>query len=152
MNSKDVLRAFNAETPVRFGDLVFNRIESVNYKRAHYNQFITDATGEKVSRDNTIRIIQAICSDIGGNMYVLNPLRLEDATSDEVNIVTEVDYILNERLKLLPVFEAWCQDHDVAVNVESFIVFLFAEDLINAGKVYQVVKSFEKENQYDSKE
>ena len=143
MNTKEVLEVFRAETPVRFGNLVFNRIESVNYKHAHYNQFITDESDGVCVRGRKLNIIQAICSDAVGNMYVLNPLRLEEATQDEVNVVNDGDHLLNERLKLLPVFESWCKDHDVAVTIESFLVFLFAEDLINAGKAYHVVKAFE---------
>lgn len=147
MTSKDVLHAFHDEVPVRFGNLVFNRIESVNYKRTQYNEYIESNTLDGVStrliKPKMLKIVQAVCSDLAGNMYVLNPLRLEEATQDEVNVVNDGDHLLNERLKLLPVFESWCKDHDVAVTIESFLVFLFAEDLINAGKAYHVVKAFE---------
>ena len=144
MNSKEVLEAFRAETPVRFGDLVFNRIESVNYKRAHYNQFITDESDGKCVRGRKLKIIQAICSDMSGNMYVLNPLRLEAATDDEVNVCNDVDYILTERLKLIPIFEAWCEEHSLDVTIDALLVFLFSEDLINAGKAYHTVRAFER--------
>ena len=144
MNSKEVIEAFRAEVPVRFGDLVFNRIESVNYKRAHYNQFITDESDGKCVRGRKLNIIQAICSDMSGNMYVLNPLRLEEATAEEVNVYNDVDYILTERLKLIPIFEAWCEEHSLDVTIDALLVFLFSEDLINAGKAYHTVRAFER--------
>ena len=149
MNSKEVIQAFNDETPVRYGNLVFNRIESVNYKRAHYNQYIESETLDGVKTGlkipKTIKIVQAICSDTSGSFYILNPRRLEPATAEEVNIVTDVDYILNERMKLLPVFNDWCREHSVPVNIESFLIFLYAEDLLNAGKAYHVVEAFNME-------
>lgn len=143
MNTKEVLEVFRAETPVRFGNLVFNRIESVNYKHAHYNQFITDESDGVCVRGRKLNIIQAICSDAVGNMYVLNPLRLEKASEEEVNIYTDVDFILTERLKLIPIFEAWCEEHGLDVTIDALLVFLFAEDLINAGKAYHAVEAYE---------
>ena len=77
-------------------------------------------------------------------MYVLNPLRLEAATDDEVNVYNDVDYILTERLKLIPVFEAWCEEHSLDVTIDALLVFLFSEDLINAGKAYHTVRAFER--------
>lgn len=150
MNSKEVLEAFRAEVPVRFGDLVFNRIESVNYKHARYNQFITDESDGKCVRGRKLNIIQAICSDMSGNMYVLNPLRLEEATAEEVNVYNDVDYILTERLKLIPIFEAWCEEHGLDVTIDALLVFLISEDLINAGKAYHIVQSYEQEHNDDS--
>ena len=143
MNTKEVLEVFRAETPVRFGNLVFNRIESVNYKHAHYNQFIQDESDGVCVRGRKLNIIQAICSDAVGNMYVLNPLRLEKASEEEVNVYTDVDYILTERLKLIPIFEAWCEEHGLDVTIDALLVFLFAEDLINAGKAYHAVEAYE---------
>lgn len=147
MNSQEVLKAFREDTPVKFGDLVFSRIESIIYKRARYNQYIEsntlDGVPTRVRVTDTIKIIQAICSDMGGNMYVLNPLRLETATEDEVNVYNDVDYILTERLKLIPIFEAWCEEHSLDVTIDALLVFLFSEDLINAGKAYHTVKAFE---------
>ena len=143
MNSKEVLEAFRAETPIRFGDLVFNRIESVNYKRVNYNQYITDESDGVCVRGRQMKIIQAICSDATGSMYVLNPLRLEAAEENEVNVYNDTDYILTERLKLIPIFEAWCKDHDLDITIDALLVFLYAEDLINAGKAYHVVEAYE---------
>ena len=53
-----------------------------------------------------------------------------------------VDHILQERLKLLEPFYKWCEEQKQAADPVSLIVFLFAEDLINAGKAYDLVKSF----------
>lgn len=147
MTSKDVLHAFHDEVPVRFGNLVFNRIESVNYKRTQYNEYIESNTLDGVStrliKPKMLKIVQAVCSDLAGNMYVLNPLRLEEATQDEVNVVNDGDHLLNERLKLIPIFEAWCEEHGIAVTIDALLVFLFAEDLINAGKAYHAVEAYE---------
>ena len=146
MNSQEVLKAFREDTPVKFGDLVFSRIESIIYKRARYNQYIEsntlDGVPTRVRVPETIKIIQAVCADQRGSDYILNPLRLEAATPEEVNVHSAVDHILQERLKLLEPFYKWCEEQKQAADPVSLIVFLFAEDLINAGKAYDLVKSF----------
>lgn len=148
MESKEVIQAFQDEKPVRLGSLVFNRIESVNYKRARYNQYIESTTIDAVKTGlrvpKTVKIIQAICSDAAGATYVLNPLRMELATEEEVNVISDFDHILTERLNLLPVFEAWRSDHGLPDTIESFIVFLYAEDIINAKKAYHIVEAFDR--------
>lgn len=146
MNSQEVLKAFREDTPVKFGDLVFSRIESIIYKRARYNQYIEsntlDGVPTRVRVTDTIKIIQAVCTDQRGSDYILNPLRLEVATPEEVNVHSTVDHTLQERLKLLEPFYKWCEEQKQAADPVSLIVFLFAEDLINAGKAYDLVKSF----------
>lgn len=148
MNSKEVLQAFREETPVRFGDFVFTRIERVIYKHVKYNQYIESSTIDDVKTrlrvPATLKIIQAACMDRRGNEYILNPTRLIPATAEEVNIPCEVNHTLTERLKLLKVFEAYCDTEDQTPDIETLITFLFAEDLINASKAYNVVKAYEK--------
>ena len=148
MNSQEVLKAFREDTPVKFGDLAFSRIECVIYKRARYNQYIEsntlDGIQTRVKVPETIKIIQAVCTDQRGSEYILNPLRLEPATPEEVNVHSDVNHSLTERLKLLEPFYQWCSEQNQAADPVSLIAFLFAEDIINAGKAYDLVEAVER--------
>lgn len=148
MTSKEVLQAFRDEIPVRFGDLVFTRLESVIYKHVKYNQYIESSTIDGIKTGlrvpATLKIIQAACADRRGNEYILNPTHLTPAKPEEVNVPCEVNHTLTERLKLLKVFEAYCESENQTPDVENLIIFLFAEDLINAAKAYDVVKAHER--------
>ena len=152
MNSQEVLKAFREDTPVKFGDLAFSRIESVIYKRARYNQYIEsntlDGIQTRVKVPETIKIIQAVCTDQRGSEYILNPLRLEPATPEEVNVHSDINHTLTERLKLLEPFYQWCSEQNQAADPVSLIAFLFAEDIINAGKAYDLVKAYEVQNEH----
>lgn len=152
MNSQEVLKAFREDTPVKFGDLAFSRIESVIYKRARYNQYIEsntlDGIQTRVKVPETIKIIQAVCTDQRGSEYILNPLRLEPATPEEVNVHSDINHTLTERLKLLEPFYQWCSEQNQATDPVSLIAFLFAEDIINAGKAYDLVKAYEVQNEH----
>ena len=147
MNSSELLQAFREDVPVRFGGLVFSRIASVIYKRTLYNQYVESATidGAKTGLfvPTELKIIQAVCEDMRGNQYVINPNRLDTASVDEVNVPSDVDYILSERMKLLDVFYDWCEQEQLDRTPHSMILFMFAEALIDAGKAYHIVKAFE---------
>lgn len=141
------MQAFREDKPVRFGDLVFNEIKGISFDRVHYNQYIADSEIEggyarrRVSK--FFKVARAKFSDRAGTDYLVNLARLSIATPDEVNVSTAVDRTLTNQLKLLDVFNAWCKEESLPPDTESLILFLFAEDLINAAKAYNIVKSFE---------
>ena len=149
MEIKEVMQAFRKDKPVRLGDMVYERIDGILFKNARYNQYVADST-IKASYPRRfvqrfLKIVQVLCIDSSGAENWMNPTRLELADPDEVNALAGVDRVLENRMKLLDVFNAWCKDESLPPNPESLILFLFAEDLINAAKAYNTVKSFEVE-------
>ena len=147
MEIKEVMQAFREDKPVRYGDMVFERIEGVLFKNARYNQYVADSAVKTgcVRRlvQKFLKIVQTLCVDKSGTEYWLNPKRLDFADPGEVNVPVGVDRVLQNRMKLLDVFNVWCKEESLPPNPESLILFLFAEDLINAAKAYNIVKSFE---------
>lgn len=148
MNSQEVMRAFREETPVRFGDLVFSRFESIAYRRVKYNHYSEAAAIENVTPRHelgcqTLNIIQAECRDRRGNLYVLNPLRCEPAKPKEINVSGDGDFLFSKRMKLIDVFKAWCSDHGADQSLESMLAFLHSEGAIRADAACAIVSSFE---------
>lgn len=152
MNSQEVMRAFREETPVRFGDLVFSRFESIAYRRVKYNHYSEAAAIEAVTPRHelgcqALNIIQAECRDRSGHMYVVNPLRCEPAAPGDVDARSGEDFVFSKRRKLIDVFKAWCSDHGADQSLESMLAFLHSEGAIRADVACAIVSSFEQKQE-----
>lgn len=146
MTSKDVIEAFKNESPVRYGDIVFNRIISIRYTRVLAtwrleNNENADTSGIK----KYLKIIQAVCVDNSGSEYYINPLHLVPAEQSEVTVkVDRSGKILENRMKLIEIYEKE-RKSNVAENKQEFIEWLFENHLIEPKKAFDLVRAYELE-------
>lgn len=120
--------------PVMFGGIIFNGIIGIIWRRLH--------RGTLLERD--IGIVQVEAIDRAGAKYTINPKHLKPAKPGADQLPEpDVDTLIGKKKLLLDVYRDWCEEHDVAVTLEHFLIFLYAEDLINASKAYNVILSRE---------
>ena len=91
----------------------------------------------------TFGIVQAEARGTDGRIYILNPKRLRIAAANEVTIAVPMPTMFEKRLALLEIFSEWCTENSVEKSPETFLAFLYAEDLIDARKAYDVIRSRE---------
>lgn len=147
MTSKEVLEAFKKETPVRYGDIVFDKITSVKYSRIRASWRIDRNENEDSSGIKTfVKIISAICVDVAGNEYQLNPLRLIPAQLYEVTgNIDRSGKILEDRMRLADIYSTE-KKKKCSKAQNEFIFWLFENDIINVKKAYDLVRAFEVSN------
>ena len=134
MNNEELKKNLLNPQPVVYGGTVFNKgIEAIVWRRLRKSALF----------DREIGIVQAEVLDSRGSVYLLNPQRLRIAEPDEETVIVSAPTLFEKRLALLDVYRAWCLENEVAETSESFMAFLYAEDLINARKAYDIIKSQE---------
>lgn len=142
MNNAELKELLINPRPVMFGSIMFNGIEAIIWRRMR----------RSVLLERDIGIVQVSAMDHTGSTYIINPKHLKFASPAAVNATGAAKKYLKaaeERPKkrriILDIFREWCEEHDVAATLEHFLVFLDAEDLINANKAYNIALSREAE-------
>ena len=134
MNNADLKELLLHPKPVAYGETIFqNGIEAVIWRRLRQTALFGQDIG----------IVQAEVLDSRGSVYLLNPQRIRIAEPGEETVIVSAPTLFEKRLALLDVYRAWCEDNEVEETSESFMAFLYAEDLINARKAYDIIKSQE---------
>lgn len=134
MNNTDLKELLLHPKPVAYGETIYqNGITAIIWRRLRQTALF--------GRD--IGIVQAEVLDQRGSVYLLNPKRLRIAEQGKKTVIVSSPTLFDKQLKLLDVYRAWCEDNDMEETSESFMAFLCAEDLINARKAYDIIKSQE---------